>query len=236
MADFKLPVRCLAIDFGGTLASRSDEEIGSAAVVRALREAYEWVGHPAFTETLDLVMELRFRHERVSDRQTGFPDILQEAARMCGATLPDTAEAAARVVFDKLPDARIDPTAAIAVMTLAEFGFRLVLASNTRWPELARRQTLRTAGIEHCFHALVLSSELGLRKPHPGFYDAVLRAASCPPSQVLFVGDTADKDVDPPRLLGMQSLLVAPVWDQRGLAGGALPMFRDVPRLLGVAR
>jgi FMN phosphatase YigB (HAD superfamily) len=111
-----------------------------------------------------------------------------------------------------------------------------VLASNTRWPESARRRTLDAAGIGDCFHALVLSSALGLRKPHPRFYEAVLGTVGCPPGAVLFVGDTADKDIDPPLLLGMQALLVAPVWAHSNLIRSGLPMFKDIPGLLGTAR
>ncbi len=136
-------------------------------------------------------------------------------------------------LFEHLPDARIDDQAARAVGVLFERGFRIVLASNTRWPETARRRTLRAAGIEHCFHAVVLSSELGIRKPHSEFYQAVLSEAGCPANRVLFLGDTADKDVDAPRRHGMQAVLVTSVWDRSKPASQRPPLLEEIPRLLG---
>ncbi len=67
-------------------------------------------------------------------------------------------------------------------------GFRLLLASNTN--ELHARQfshqfakTLRT------FDALVLSHEVGSRKPSRAFYEHCQQLAECAPHQCLFIDD-----------------------------------------------
>jgi putative hydrolase of the HAD superfamily len=235
MTELEFPIECIAIDFGGTLASRSGAAVDGSAVASVLRTVDKWTTHPGFAETLNRAMKSGHEADRRSLRQTPFASVLQSAARACGALLPDEVHHAAAGLFEHLPDARIDEQAARAVEVLAERGFRLVLASNTRWPETARRRTLRAAGIEHCFHAVVLSSELRVRKPHGEFYQAVLGEAGCPANRVLFVGDTADKDVDAPRRHGMQAMLVASVWDRFTRSGRCLPLFEDIPRLLGVA-
>lgn len=235
MTELELPIDCVAVDFGGTLASRSGGAPDGSAVASVLRAADKWTMHPGFVEALSRAMKSSHEADRRSLRQTPFASVLQSAARACGAAFPDEVHHLSAGLFERLPDARIDEQAARAVDVLFERGFRLVLASNTRWSETARRRTLQVAGIEHCFHAVVLSSELGIRKPHGEFYQAVLGEAGCPANRVLFVGDTVDKDVDAPRRHGMQAMLVASVRDRSTPASRRPPLFEEVPRLLGVA-
>ena len=69
-------------------------------------------------------------------------------------------------------------------------------------PELAE-------GIE-----LVISSEVGYRKPHGDFYRAACDSLALPPERVLFIGDDLENDVRGPRRIG------ASAWwlDRRGAA------------------
>lgn len=230
-----LPISCIAVDFGGTLAGRHIADVDGAAITTALAQCAQWKAPREFADSLDRAMAEARSHDRVTLLQTPFAEILHDAAERIGCAPPAEGNWAERV-FDLLPDARIDAAAAKAVLVLADRGLRLVLASNTRWPFSARRKTLYTAGIADVFHALVLSTGIGVRKPHPDFYRAVLENAGCPASEVLFVGDTVDKDVDPPRRLGMQSLLVAPVWEPRVQPGrSGAPHFADLPAILEAA-
>ena len=233
MVDIRTPVECLGIDFGGTLAQRADAALDGQSVAAALHDAYLWCSPPGFAEAVDRAMAQTKTVDRSTGRQTPFPEILTTAARACGVELPDTAQGAEATVFEVVPDAQIDPGAADAVRLIASTGRRVILASNTRWPMSVRMRTLRAAGIDECFAAVVLSSHLGVRKPHGLFYSAVLEAAGCPAGKVLFVGDTPDKDVDAPRLFGMQALLVASVWRRDEPADTRPPLFMDVPRLIG---
>ena len=235
MTNIILPIRCVAIDFGGTLASRGGEDVDGRAVVVALAQCAEWDAPDGFGEVLDQEMKKARSLDRTSLCQTSFVEIVRNTAARTDCTLPDDEQWSERV-FEYLPDAQVDDAAARAVRDLAERGLRLVLASNTRWPVAARYRTLHNAGISNAFHSLVLSTGIGVLKPHPDFYRVVLERAGCPASDVLFVGDTADKDVDPPRHFGMQSLLVAPVWDRDQEAGfPKLPYFADLPALLEAA-
>lgn len=230
-----LPVGCIAVDFGGTLASRHDDDVDGAAITDALVRCAQWDAPDSFADVLDQVMADAHSRDRVSLSQTPFVEIVHNAAVQVGCSLPEDGLWSERV-FEHLPDARIDAAAARAVLVLAERGVRLVLASNTRWPLAVRRRTLRDAGISDAFHALVLSTDIGVRKPHPDFYRAVLSRAGRPAREVLFVGDTVDKDVDPPLRFGMQSLLVSSVWDREAHPGRSdVPSFADVPTLLEAA-
>jgi putative hydrolase of the HAD superfamily len=232
MTGFTFPVGCIAVDFGGTLAGRGDEKADGTAFVAALAQCAGWSAPDGFTDSLDQAMKAARSRDRASLRQTSFVDIMCDAASKANCTLPDV-ELWSERVFEYLPDARIDDAAARAVRDLAERGVRLVLASNTRWPVSARSRTLLDAGIGDAFHALILSTGIGVLKPHPDFYRAVLDVAGCPAGEVLFVGDTADKDIDPPRSFGMQTLLVAPVWErEQEETSPRVPYFAELPALL----
>jgi putative hydrolase of the HAD superfamily len=73
-------------------------------------------------------------------------------------------------------------------------------------------------------HELVISSEVGYRKPHPGFYRAACDRLGLPPGRVLAVGDDVTNDLEGPRRAGLAAILI----DREGssaptLAASCLP-------------
>jgi putative hydrolase of the HAD superfamily len=71
---------------------------------------------------------------------------------------------------------------------------------------------------------LVISSEVGWRKPAREFFDAVARAAGVPAGQVLFVGDDPVNDGEGARAAGLQALLI----DPRGPCQGCITRVGDL--------
>jgi glucose-1-phosphatase len=68
--------------------------------------------------------------------------------------------------------------------------YRLVLGSNTN--ELHAHQFRRQfAGVLSLFNAMVLSYEIGVRKPKAGFFEHCQRLARCAPSECVFIDDMA---------------------------------------------
>jgi putative hydrolase of the HAD superfamily len=66
--------------------------------------------------------------------------------------------------------------------------YRLVLGSNTN-PIHARHFVPQFADTLRHFDGLVLSHEVGVRKPRPGFFKHCLRYAGCPPERCVFIDD-----------------------------------------------
>ena len=54
----------------------------------------------------------------------------------------------------------------------------------------------------------IISSEVGHRKPHPAFYEAVCRRLGLPPHVVLSLGDDLENDVEGARRAGLQAAIV----------------------------
>jgi FMN phosphatase YigB (HAD superfamily) len=101
----------------------------------------------------------------------------------------------------------ITAEAAAALHQLYELGLRLILASNTL-PGQDRRPALVQAGVRHLFSHLVQSDQLGYAKPDEAFFRHVCYLAGHRPEQVLMVGNTMARDIEPAVQLGMPAVLI----------------------------
>jgi putative hydrolase of the HAD superfamily len=106
------------------------------------------------------------------------------------------------------PDVWIcEPGATKLLATLQREGYVLGLASN-----YDHRLHAVVAGLTPLrgIQQIVISSEIGWRKPARGFFDALIRQASAPAEQILYVGDDRVNDYDGARAAGLQAVLVDP--------------------------
>ena len=87
---------------------------------------------------------------------------------------------------------------------------RLAVVSNFDYTPTAL-DILDRAGVAGLFDAIVVSDEVGWRKPHPAIFAHALERLQVAPSQALFVGDRADIDVVGAQRAGMHA-----VWINRG--------------------
>ncbi|MDS1271810.1 HAD family hydrolase [Lipingzhangella sp. LS1_29] len=225
-------IRALAVDFGGTLA-HSTPRVEGRTVARVLSGSLGLRLPEEFALSFDIAHRHAWQDDRASGAHTLFSRVLTMAAHGCGVHLPDP-DRASEVVFSSLPDGQVDAEAAGAVQSLSAAGLRCVLACDSQRPEAVRRRTLEEAGIGACFHAVVLSSELGWRKPHPRFYATVIAAAGREPEEIVFVGDTPAKDVQGPRAHRMEAVLVAPPEKVAALdpGVGVIRRFAELPAYL----
>jgi putative hydrolase of the HAD superfamily len=86
--------------------------------------------------------------------------------------------------------------------------------------------------------AIFISDQIGIAKPNPKLYRAVLSELGLEPGQVLYVGDNPAHDIAPPAALGMRT-----VWARRGSRVQELPpeivpdhVVDDFAQLLGILR
>jgi putative hydrolase of the HAD superfamily len=85
-------------------------------------------------------------------------------------------------------------------------GLKLGIAANA-WPEPARlvRREIAELGVAERVDAVVLSSEVGARKPDPAVFERVLAELRVEPADALFVGDRLIADVQGAANLGMST-------------------------------
>jgi HAD superfamily hydrolase (TIGR01509 family) len=105
------------------------------------------------------------------------------------------------------PARRVHPDARALLDRVRRLGLRIAVAANTFDPPDLFRADLAEQGIGERVDAVVLSCEVGVRKPHPRFYAAVLTALGVEPGAAMFVGDRMRDDVLGAAAAGMQTCL-----------------------------
>jgi HAD superfamily hydrolase (TIGR01662 family) len=89
-------------------------------------------------------------------------------------------------------------------------GLKLALVSNTASPQWLLQPILERQGIAERVDAIVLSSEVGKRKPHPAIFERALTELEVDSKEALFVGDRLEADVLGASRVGMKT--VQAVW------------------------
>ncbi len=171
-----------------------------------------------------------FAEEDAQDRAAGLrtdePRELRRWRTVVGRVLDDVADGdgcfAELFAHFARPEAYCcDAEAAAVLAGLANRGLVLGLASNFD----ARLHGV-AAGLPELrsLRHLVVSSEVGWRKPAPQFFAAVCRACELAPAEVLFVGDDRANDHDGARAVGLHALLFDP--DNKDGSRGVLRVAR----------
>ncbi len=86
--------------------------------------------------------------------------------------------------------------------------FQLGLLSNFDDSETGREVLLDT-GVADLFDAVIISAEVGLRKPNPKIFQQMLAMLGVPASQTLFVGDTPEHDIVGAARVGMRTAWIS---------------------------
>jgi len=203
-----LKIRAVAFDAVGTLI----EPVPSVA--DAYRQAALSVG-------LDLpsaVIRERFVKVFAADDTTEehSTNELNEVYRwrnIVEACLPELDQTRSNQAFDQLwehfakPSSwRLFPDVAETFHWLAQKGVKVCIASN--FDARLRQVWGGLFGVDKPLDYLVISSEVGFRKPGEGFYKAVLGHLEEPPESVLFIGDDWINDVEFPAKFGFKANLL----------------------------
>jgi HAD superfamily hydrolase (TIGR01509 family) len=100
----------------------------------------------------------------------------------------------------------IDPET-IPVLTALKQNKKIGLVSNFDHPQHVRNMLIQY-GIETFFDTIVISSEVGVKKPDPAIFSIALEQAGLLQNEVIYVGDT-DEDVAGATAAGIQPIFIA---------------------------
>jgi putative hydrolase of the HAD superfamily len=159
---------------------------------QAFQIAYAYLNehHQAETEEEEYTQFVEFY--RIFLTEYGFPDITDELL----STL------AHYMVYDDDKFVFFDDTFTV-IPKLFEH-FTLGIVSNT-WPSLDR--VFRNQQLRHYFDTFVMSSVLGVYKPHTKMYTTALDELQLAPEETIFVDDSV-KNLEGAARLGMQAVLI----------------------------
>jgi putative hydrolase of the HAD superfamily len=93
----------------------------------------------------------------------------------------------------KLAYLKPDPDVIPTLIVLRDNGLKIGIVSNGRsvkqWEKIIR------LGLQHFFHTVVISEEVGFEKPDIGIFEVALKKLNIKPHEALYVGDTLDTDI-----------------------------------------
>ncbi|WP_152051961.1 HAD family hydrolase [Tautonia marina] len=218
----------VVLDAVGTLIepSPSVAEVYAAAAHRQGIEADPEVVRVRFKE--------HFRRDELDDLRG--PMVTDEAIeyrrwrRIVGGVLPDLPDPERAFLelwehFGRAEAWRCFADVAPALRCLNAVGLSLRVGSNF---DGRLRGVLRgIPEVAELADAVLISSEVGYRKPHPSFYQAVCEGLAMPPHRVLSVGDDPENDVAGAGRAGLRAVLV----DRSGRQGDGPGVFPDLVSL-----
>jgi HAD superfamily hydrolase (TIGR01509 family) len=126
-----------------------------------------------------------------------------------GAVPPEVLEELLAIHKREIARAAEFPPAHRALLARLAPRFRLGIVSNFDYAPTVH-SILEREGITDLFDAVVVSAEVGWRKPKPVIFEAALSRIRVSPAEVLFVGDRADIDV-----VGAKQVGLAVAWVNR---------------------
>ena len=236
MASLASVLEAVLFDWGGTLMHfQWDDEL----LVAGHRSGLEAIGRASeadeFTE--------RFRREKLPamrERDTAADlDYDAELRDLLGPLTDDELDRFLDAEHATWRPSRALIDSAHALLdSLRDSGLRLAIVANT-WPEPARlvRRELAELGVADRVDAIVLSGELGARKPDPAPFRRALDDLGVEPAAALFVGDRLVDDIEGAAAVGMAT--VQALWFRADTGVATVePDFRAFTPVdvLGVAR
>jgi putative hydrolase of the HAD superfamily len=168
-------------------------------------------------DTIRTGFRAAFAREEEVDRRTGLrTSEVREVQRwrsIVAAVLEDVAnpEACFQDLYDHFaqPQAwRCDTEAGAVLAELARRGVSLGIASN--FDQRLRRVVAGFPELSPVEKNLIISSEVGWRKPAPSFFAALCDHFRLPPERVLLVGDDRQNDYEGALVAGLQAVLLDP--------------------------
>ncbi len=229
-----LGIRAIAFDAVGTLIH---PEPAAPLVYADVGRRY---GSRRTPEEIAVRFREAFRREEAFDREHGWrTSEAREVERwrhIVGAVLDDVGdpEGCSRELFEHFsrPVAwRCEADVGPALATLRARGYRLGVASNYDHRLHSVRAGLpELRPLEH----VILSAEVGWRKPAPALFKAVCARMNCPAEALLLVGDDMENDVRGARWAGLRAVWFGPRWKNITMTGEEVLGIERLEELLGL--
>jgi len=199
-------IKGIIFDYGGTLDSRG------VHWSEVLWQGYQAAGVPIDKETFRKAYvegERALARERIILPQDNFHTLLRKKVALEISYLPEQPDQGTR-------DKWVDQIAAFcdqAARTCINEARPMLEQLHKRYPMMLVSnfygnidEVLRDYGIRHLFKGIIESAVVGVRKPNPTLFRLGVDALELEPSEVLVVGDSLRKDIEPAEQLGCQVL------------------------------
>jgi putative hydrolase of the HAD superfamily len=224
-------IRAVLFDFGDTIALfHIDEKALNKDLFQLLhREGYQ-VSHDAFLGAMEMV-----RGERMMLYES---HIELPAEQMYARVLLRLEIPPCRDLVEKLHllycqhfRYQVRPETEETLQKLRD-KFKLGILSNST--SLAPAHILRETGLERYFDLILLSRDIGVRKPHPATFQYALQGLGVKAEEAVFIGDSLEHDVEGARRVGIRAIWVKN--KDQALEGGVDDVIEDLSQLHSILR
>lgn len=193
--------RAVLFDFDNTLVNYTlaEKEALTAALRHfgIIRDERDWEAFFACYEPVS--SDYWRKRDGRTPRELSIMTIRDTLERYVGRS--DVAEQLADMYWDRFCNACHFEPGARELLSHLSGRYRLGLITNG-YAE-AQRKRLAACGIGNLFQAVVISDEVGMRKPDPRMFDLALRQLDASPDEALYVGDNLHDDYGGARNAGI---------------------------------
>ena len=209
------PIAAIAFDFGGTLFSTAkmghfDAEMKSTFIEHAQTEdqCSKEEAESIFDRYIENWNSRRARAGTLPEAEISSADLLRAALDQSNVQLSELQILNILNAFHGKESELFQPFdgATETLHQLAESGYLLSIVSNNPWAE-SILASLRRHDCRDLFEHVIVSCDVGYRKPHRPIFDVLVAKLKRPPSEILFVGDSYAHDIATPKLMGMRTCL-----------------------------
>ena len=195
----------ILFDFFGTLVEYSPSRTGQGYPrTHALMPG---TPYEEFLSAVDATFAAFDARSDADDREFAMAEV---AAAVLGRPADDPLVAAfERTYVEEWSAAVTAPDGLTGLLATLRRRHRLAVVSNTHSPTMVPA-FLDRLGLAGLVDAVVLSVDVGWRKPHPAVYAAALDALAAAPSDAVFVGDSYVADYAGPVAAGIPAFLIDP--------------------------
>jgi FMN phosphatase YigB (HAD superfamily)/sugar phosphate isomerase/epimerase len=204
-------IDAILFDVGGTLRRATPRKFSTKVrLCKRIMDLTGWEADPAdFARMLDEranAYRKWSRQELAELNEIGFwtrwmlPELPEEKISAIAVELNQVWRNADRS-YQVLPDAKE------TILGLFRGGYHLGLVSNTT-SSLEAPNLLADLGLSGCFEAVVLSCQLGIRKPRPEILHEATRRMGIPPERCAYIGNLPDRDVASARSAGFKRTVI----------------------------
>ncbi len=225
-----MSIRAVLFDFGGTLVT------GRIDIGRFRRKTLQLLRHRGLTirkqdhdrATAEVIGKLRRLQQ--SNREMTFEEIHSEILRRVGLRPGDELlDTLHRLYYSCYSWAPMDGSTQILEALRSDYCLGIVSNVISRIPLIV----LEKLKLSHHFQTVVLSRDLGRRKPDPLPFNHALTQIGIPAAETVFVGDDLHADVLGAKKVGMKTIwLTTPVTPGVTEADARVKHLTEIPRVV----
>lgn len=200
-------IRAVLFDFGGVLTETCwDRDYMARIIEQTFQELGVCIGKNFYDEFMRALDEAWARVVKTLIEER-MEDIILDAVTRAGGRVDIGVIRAAVERIKDAPFCKVRKESKKVLKTLRDLGLKTGVVSNS--PVNFHENVLSRSGLRKYIDVVVVSCDVGYRKPDPRIFKIALEALGVEPHEAIYVGDVPQIDVPGAKKLGMITVLMS---------------------------